>query len=260
VAKQPVKKQPAGKASLKKKGNPQQFVGLLVLIGIVGVATLGYVLTRPAGRAITVDPNIPAGTAEGYLMGNKEAPVQVIEFGDFECPGCGDFATVTEPDVRERLVKTGIVSFRFFDFPLSGHRNTWTAHVAASCASEQGKFWEMHDRIFAGQAEWNGEATNAPQKVMRRFAAELPLDVAKWDKCMETQPYVPRIKANAAEGQRRQITGTPTFIIGNKMLPAGPIAYDNFKRAVDEALAALPKTDSAGKGAKPPASKKGATR
>jgi protein-disulfide isomerase len=240
-----------------RKGTNKPFVGVLVIVAVIGVGALGYVLTRPTAKALTVDPNIPAGTAEGYLIGNPNAPVQVIEFGDFECPGCGSFANVTEPDVRTRLVNTGIVALRFFDFPLSQHKNSWTAHTAASCAADQGKFWEMHDRIYAGQNEWNGETTSNPVKVFKQYATELGLDVKKWEDCLAAQPHTGRIKANAAEGTRRQITGTPTFIIGDKMLPSGsgPPSYDQFKGYVDQALAAAPKPDT---GKKAPAKKGGA--
>ena len=240
-----------------RKANTKAFVGLLVTIAVAGVALLGYVLIRPSESALIVDPKIPAGTAEGYLLGKADAPVQVIEFGDFECPGCGTFANITEPDVRARLVNTGIVAFHFFDFPLSQHRNTWTAHVVASCAADQGKFWEMHDRIYAGQDEWNGEVTRNPVKVFRKYATEMGLDVKKWDDCLIAKTHEARIKANFAEGTRRQITGTPTFIIGNKMLPSGPPAYDVFKRYVDEALAAQQKPDSGKKPTAVPPTKRG---
>jgi protein-disulfide isomerase len=131
------------------------------------------------------------------------------------------------------------------------HKNTWAAHIAASCAEAQGKFWEMHDRVFAGQDEWNGEATSNPKKVLRKYAGEIGLDVNAWDNCFDTRQPVPRIKANAAEGFRRNVNSTPTFFIGNKQ--ALSIGYDEMKRLVDEALAAA-KPDSAGrtgKAAKP---------
>ena len=239
-----------------KKQTTKPFVGLLVGVAVLGVAALGYVLTRPGGKPLTVDPNIPAGTAEGYLLGNPTAPVQVIEFGDFECPGCGSFANVTEPDVRSRLVNTGIVAMRFFDFPLSQHKNSWTAHTAASCAADQGKFWEMHDRIYAGQDEWNGEVTSDPVKVFKRYATDLGLNVGPWEECLAKQPHTARIKANAAEGTRRQITGTPTFIIGDKLLPSGPVPYDEFKKYVDQALATTPKADTGKQAAKAATAKK----
>jgi protein-disulfide isomerase len=240
-----------------KQGNPKQFIGVLVVVAVLGVGGLGYALTRPGAKPITVDPTIPAGAAEGHLLGKADAPVQVMEFGDFECPHCGDWATVTEPDVRSRLVNTGIISFRYYDFPLAGFKNSWTAHLAASCAEEQGKFWEMHDKLYAAQNEWNELATNNPVKVIRGYAVELGLDPKAWEDCVVTQKPAARIKGNQAEGERRNVSGTPTFVIGDKMLTA--ISFDQFKMYVDSALAAA-KGEASKKPAKPEGAKKSAAR
>jgi protein-disulfide isomerase len=231
-----------------------QFVGLLVLVAVIGVGALGYVLTHRGPSVIIVDPKIPAGAAEGHLMGRTDAPVQVLEFGDFECPGCGNFANVTEPDIRTRLINTGIVGFRFFDFPLSQHKNSFTAHLSASCAEDQGKFWEMHDRIYAGQDEWSDLVDphmTTPLPIFRRYAKELGLDVPTWEKCVTTQKYTPRILGNQAEGNRRNVTQTPTLIIGNKQVNG--LTYDEFKKLVDEVIADA--ANANGKGAKKPAGK-----
>jgi protein-disulfide isomerase len=241
-----------------KQANRKQFIGVLVLVVVAGVGGLGYALTRTGATAITVDPTIPAGAAEGHLLGKADAPVQVMEFGDFECPGCGDFANITEPDVRTRLVNPGIVAFRFFDFPLTQHRNTWTAHNAAACADDQGKFWEMHDRLYAGQLEWNTEATSNPVRVMTRYANELGMDVGKWQKCVSAQAHAGRIKGNQAEGTRRNIQSTPTFIIGPRQISTS-ISFDVFKSLVDSALGSA-KADSASRGAKGAAAKGAATK
>jgi len=241
-----------------KQGTPRQFIGVLVLVAVLGVGGIGYAITRPGATAITVDPTIPAGPAEGHLLGKADAPVQVLEFGDFECPGCGQFANVTEPDVRARLVNAGVVAFRFFDFPLTQHRNTWTAHNAAACADDQGKFWEMHDRLYAGQLEWNTEATGNPLKVMTRYAADLGMDVKAWQTCVETQAHAARIKGNQAEGTRRNIQSTPTFIIGNKQMP-GSLGFDTFKSLVDSALLGMA-ADSQGKGRPRATADKGAPK
>lgn len=219
----------------KKSGS--RFVGSLVLVGIVGIAILGYTASRPRAGITPVDPNLPAGTAEGYLIGNPDAPVQVIEFGDFECPACAQWANVTEPDVRERLIKTGLISFRFFDFPLDIHRNTWPASNAVACADDQGKFIEMHDGVFATQHQWDGLATSNPKKVFERVASGLGLNMDEWESCFDSQKHYPRIKANFEEGVRRGVGQTPTFIIGSTMYP-GNIPFDEFKRYVDEAVAA----------------------
>jgi protein-disulfide isomerase len=223
-----VKKKP-----VRKQSNTQ-FIGALVFIAIAGVGALGYVLTRPKAGPITVDPAIPAGAAVGHLLGIPNAPVQVMEFGDFECPHCAEFANVTEPDVRARLVNTGIVAFRFYDYPLAEFRNSWTAHLAASCAEEQGKFWEMHDKLYGGQDEWNAAATSDPLKVMRGYARDVGLDAGKWESCVTTQKPAGAIKGNQAEGIRRKITGTPTIVIGDQMV--GGVPYDQFKQLVDQAM------------------------
>jgi protein-disulfide isomerase len=249
----------AKKSVQKAKASNAKFVGILVAVGLIGVAVLGYVLSHSGPTVIVVDPKIPAGAPEGHLMGRADAPVQVMEWGDFECPGCGNFATITEPDVRTRLINTGIVGFRFYDFPLTQHKNSFTAHLAAACADDQGKFWEMHDRIYAGQDEWSDLVANVPDplSIFRRYAKELGLDVKTWESCVTTQKYTAKIKANQAEGVRRNVQQTPTIIIGDKQVNG--VTYDEFKKLVDAALATAAKTkpDS---GKKSAAGKKGATQ
>jgi len=220
-----------------RKQSGSRFVGMLVMVAIAGVAILGYSVSRPRAGITPVDPNLPAGTAEGYLIGNPDAPVQVVEFGDFECPACAQWANLTEPDVRARLVETGQISFRFFDFPLDIHPNTWPASNAVACAADQGKFIEMHDGVFATQDQWDGIATSNPKKVLERVASGLGLDMNEWESCFDSQKHYPRIKANLEEGIRRGVGQTPTFIIGSTMYP-GNIPFDEFKRYVEQAAAA----------------------
>ena len=224
-----------------------RFYGILAVVGIAGIAGITYLATRPKAAARVVDPNLPPAEAKGYLLGNPAAPVTITEFADFECPACGNFATITEPDVRERLVNTGKANVRFYDFPLEIHKNTWQASHAAACANDQGKFWEMHDRLFAGQNEWNGEATGNPTKVHRGYAQQLGLDVAKWEECVESQVHQPEIAANRAEAIRLGVGSTPTFIIGGRMLP-GSLPYDEIARLVAEATKAAPAGRGTGTG------------
>jgi protein-disulfide isomerase len=155
-----------------------------------------------------------------------------MEYADFECPSCAGFATITEPDVRKRIIDTGLANITYFDFPLTQHRNTMSASNAAACADEQGKFWPMHDRIFSAQDEWNGEATDVPKAFFKRYATEVGVDVAKWESCYDARKYQKRISANLADGLRRGVGSTPTFIIGNKIYP-GSRSYDEMKALVD---------------------------
>jgi protein-disulfide isomerase len=230
----------------KKAQSKTPFYALLAVVAVVGVAALAYVATRPKAVAKTVDPaTVVAGEPQGYLLGKPDAPVQVIEFADFECPACGQFATLSEPDIRKRLIEPGTISYRFYDYPLSMHRNTWPASNAAACADEQGKFWEMHDVLFNAQDQWNGQATSRPKSKFKDYAKTIGLDVGKWEACYDAQKYQPRIKANEQMATKRGASQTPTFVIGNKMV-GGAISYDNFKALVDSALV-LAKADTAKK-------------
>lgn len=235
--------------SPNKKASQKQFTFLLIAIAIIGAGALGWVATRPKGGSTTIDPNMPLGTAQGFLLGAADAPVKIIEFADFECPACGQFATLTEPDVRARLIQTGLASVQFYVFPLPMHKNTWPASNAAYCAAEQGKFWEMHDRLFYTQDLWNTQATSSPDKKMKGFAKDVGLDQNKFDECYDSQRNYPNIKASGAEAEQRGIDETPSFIIGGKKY-AGSMAYDQIKKIVDEELAKAGKADAAKKGAK----------
>ncbi len=225
----------------KSSGSNKSFGAILAVVGIIGVAAIGYVVSRPR-QVQTLDPaTLPKVAAAGILKGNPNAPVQVLEFADFECPACGNFATVTGPDVMKRLVETGQVAFRFYDLPLEMHRNAVPAHNAAHCANEQGKFWEMADALFAGQFEWNTQASRNPKRVFEGYAERIGLDVAKWSECVDSGRMLPQIYANREEAVRYRVRSTPTFVIGGTVVE-GSVPYDEFKRYVDAALAAAQTT------------------
>ena len=236
-------------ANTNKRASQKQFTFLIVAIVVIGAGALGWVATRPKRGGEAVDPNLPVGTAQGFLIGKPDAPVQIVEFADFECPACAQFAMLTEPDIRARLVNTGQVAVRFYVFPLPMHQNTWSASNAAYCANEQGKFWEMHDRLFYTQDLWNTQATSNPDKKMKGYAADLGLDADKFEECYDSQRHYQNIKASGVEAQNRGIDETPSFIIGGKKY-AGSLPYDEIKKLVDEELAKASKADTAKKGAK----------
>lgn len=225
----------------KQADNRRPFYIAVIAIIVVGAVALSWKASRSGVKAEVVEVPHTLADAQGYLYGNANAPVQILEWGDFECPGCAQFATVTEPDVRKRLVDTGLASYRFFDLPLSMHRNTMVASNAAACASDQNKFWEMHDRIFNGQGDWNSESTDNPRKFMRGYAKDLGLDLGQWDQCMDARKHEARILANRDEGIKRGVNQTPTFFVGNRKL-TGSVAYDAIKAYVDTALVDAKKT------------------
>lgn len=216
---------------------PTGFYYVLGAIAIAGASILAYSMMRKPSDVVATEavaPTGPIGPAEGYLIGKADAPVKITEFADFECPGCGNFANVTEPDVRKRLIETGLANLTFYDFPLPQHKNSQAASNAAACANDQGKFWEMHDMIFANQDQWNTEATDNPKPFLQKYAERLGLNTGTWETCFNTRKHQGRIMANAAEGEKRKVNSTPTFIIGDKMYAQG-MTYDAMKAIVDSA-------------------------
>ena len=235
-----------GVVGAAKRGGPGRgFWIALGVLALVGVTGLSWMASRPKAVATRLDPSLPAIKSEGYVIGSASAPVEVIEFADFECPACGQFATLTEPDVRTRLVNTGQVRFRFMDFPLSMHKNTWDASLAAACANDQGKFWQMHDALFANQDRWNGEATGRPRGPIGELAKGLGLDMTKYNGCMDAETHRAKVQSHLAQGEKRGVQSTPTFVFNGLVVPSA-IPYDAFKKYVDGALKAAPvRADSA---------------
>ena len=232
-----VRPTPKGSVRGARRRSPNTvFYVALAVLAVAGVGALGYVATRGNnGSVVTLDPNLPPVQSEGYVIGDSAAPVEVIEFADFECPACAQFATLHEPDVRSRLVQTGQIRLRFLDFPIVeiGHRNSPTASLAAACANEQGKFWEMHDAIFANQDRWATQVTRNPRGVIDPLAQQVGLDVARYDQCMDAQKYVANIQAHRRAAERYRVQSTPSFVIGGKVYQ-GSLPYDEFKRYVDQ--------------------------
>lgn len=224
-------------ATARKGDSKRWFYILIAVLLIVGIATIGYQATKPAAQTVfEMDSTITLVANQGHVIGSETAPVEVVEFADFECPACGQFATITEPDVRARLVNTGMIRFRFMDFPLEGHRNTRAAHMAAWCASDQDKFWEMHDMIFATQDRWSTYATSRPLPVFESLAQQIGLNVPQYQTCMETRKFLGQIQSNVDEGLRRGVNSTPTFFIGNRKV-ATTVSYDEFRQHVNDAMA-----------------------
>ena len=205
-----------------------------VIGGIVVVAIIAIVFKmQSAPKPITLAEGIKLPKAEGYLLGNPDAPVTIMEFADFECPQCGNFAAITEPDVRKRIIDAGLANLRYFDFPLPDlHPNTLFASLTASCAADQGKFWPMHDLLLAGQVDWEGRAHKNPKPIFDGYAKKIGLDEAKFNACFDSRDNVARIEGNRQAGLAYQVTGTPSFVIGGKMYP-GSMDYDQMKTLVD---------------------------
>ncbi|HET9725486.1 MAG TPA: thioredoxin domain-containing protein [Gemmatimonadales bacterium] len=220
----------------------KRFYGLLAAVAVVGIGLLGYQLSKPATVSIPANVQIDVkDTAgfHGYVKGDPNAPVEITEYADYQCPFCQTFATLQMPTIEERLIKTGRLRWRYRDFPLQQHPFSRVAAHSAACADDQGKFWEQHQKIYDGQAEWASARDAA--SIFRQYAQANGLDLAKYDACMTGHVHAGRIQASLEEGQRVGVQSTPTLMIGNRLYQ-GRFDSDAITRLVDSLA---PKTTSA---------------
>jgi protein-disulfide isomerase len=178
------------------------------------------------------------------FKGDETAKVAIIEYSDFECPFCGKYAREVFPQVVQNYVKTGKVRYYYRDLPLPMHPNAFPAARAARCAGEQGKFWEMHDSLFANQAALTKNDISAR-------AGSIGLDVSKFNECLASDRYGDIIRKSATGAERLGVNGTPAFAFGVitaggdvvkvNNLEMGTGSYDSFKAEIDELLSSVEK-------------------
>jgi protein-disulfide isomerase len=217
----------------------KRFYAILAGVAVLGLGALGFLLSRPQVTSIPANVTIqPADTAgfRGYIKGSESAPIEITEYADYQCPFCQTFATLQMPTIEERLIKPGRLRWRYRDFPLQQHEFARLAAHSAACADEQGKYWEQHDRIYEGQAEWSaGDAGDH----FRRYAEAVGLDLGQYDDCMTSGRYAGRIQASYEEGTRAGVSSTPTLLVGDRLY-RGRIDSDAIRRLVDSLSPATP--------------------
>jgi len=199
--------------------------------------------TPGAGSAAA--PAMPAETDarvsradQARIRGNPAAPLWVVVVSDFQCPYCERWERETAPRLLEEFVETGKVRLAFLNYPLQQHPNAVPAAEAAMCAGAQGKFWEVHDRIFQTQAQWSGLGISAP--FFERLAREAGVELEAYQQCISDHVMRPMIDADAERGARGGARSTPTFFIGGTVL-AGAEPIEAFRSAIAKELAAVPK-------------------
>ena len=183
---------------------------------------------------ITMDTFVLNGSP---ILGNPDAPITLVEFGDYQCHYCNVFFQNIEDDIIENYVKTGKVKMIFKDYNIIGPDSINASH-GAHCANEQGLFWEYHDILYSN---WTGENNGwADSKNLVLFAKEINVDVNKWTECMSEKPYSKIISESNNDARSLELTGTPAFFVINsngevsKLFGAQP--FEVFKRTFDNEL------------------------
>lgn len=174
--------------------------------------------TAPVRAEITL-------TDQDHILGDKNAQVIMVVYSDFQCPYCQGHHSTLQNIVKKYGDKIALV---YRNFPLSFHENAKSAALAAECASEQGKFWEYSDGLFANQDKLGDTFFN-------KLAADLKLDISKFSSCYTSGKYNARVDADLAQGQTYGVSGTPaTFINGT--LVSGAIPQTQLEQVVDQEL------------------------
>jgi protein-disulfide isomerase len=225
---------------------PTFFVNGRRLVGPQGYASLGAVI-ETALAGIPQSQRVPAeivaaGPAQAInlerspALGPAMAPISLVEFSDFQCPFCAQAA----PIVHQLLAAYPTqVRFAFKNYPLPMHKESPLAHEAALAAGDQGKFWEMHDALFASQGKLTRDDLIAKAK-------QLGLDVPRFTKDLDSHRFKSQVDSDRQEGNRLGVDGTPFFFINGHAIN-GAVGLPEFKQLIDVVL----KEESAPSAAKP---------
>ncbi len=198
---------------------------VLVLSLLIGSASPLQTQMRVqlAERTISLD-------GYGIEKGKKGAPIWMVELADFGCGYCAKFAAETMPALDSLYTKPGKLYWRFVPFVLGMFPNAREAALGSLCAAEQGRFWPMHDRLYANRKAWM--ASKQPTALVARYAAEAGVNSATYGRCVESPAAAQQLERNNALARALYVRGTPTFVINGEIVP-GALPRDVFVKGLD---------------------------
>ena len=199
-------------------------------VGLIGVALL-LVSSDPGTKKPVTNLNSTTPVAyQTHIRGTEGASVVLTEFGDFQCPACGTY----EPIVRKIIERYGTqVKLEFKNFPLPMHPNAVPAALAAEAAGLQGKFWEMHDLLYARQRGWSD--LRNPSAKFAEYAKEIGIDQEKFAQDVASSEVAGHVKSDMKAGESANVTYTPYFLLNGKKLD-NPKTEADFNVVVEAAL------------------------
>ena len=221
-----------------------KFYVILGAVAVIGVGAVTYSVTSSALGAAAMEPieveglddmTLLAEIARGVTKGDEDAPITIIEFGDYACPACGGFALSVKPQIELLLVETGKAKFVFYDFPITSiHPTSFLASRSARCAEDQGKFWEYHDALFRNQTSWRLEAS--PIAKFLGFAEDVDLDVDDFEACVKSDRHADLVSANMRLGYELRVSSTPTIMVGvpGEFLQVPSATFQGIQEAMDK--------------------------
>lgn len=212
-------------------------VKTLLGIGLATVALIAgavFLLSKPS----SVPSSAPVNKEilgilvkdDSIKIASESAKVTIVEFSDYQCPACKS----ANPTIKQILNDySGKVNFVYRHFPLSQHKNAIPASLAAEAAGQQGKYWQMHDKIFDGQDTWK-DSGNAPD-IFAGYVKDLGVDMEKFNHDRGDSKFRDKINRDYQDGLTLGVNSTPTFFINGQKLP-GVLSYAEFKSKIDAEL------------------------
>jgi protein-disulfide isomerase len=186
---------------------------------------VGELRSKTTVRMMLEPPRQMVAAGNSPAKGPAKAPIEIIEFSDFQCPYC----LRVDPTVQQVLGTYGDrIRFVYRHYPLPNHPNARPAAEAAACAEEQDKFWQYHDRLFA-----NPSKLGDPD--LKQHAAELGLNTGQFNGCLDSHKLKARVDGDLKAGEEAGVNGTPAFFINGRML-SGAQPFEAFKKIIDEEL------------------------
>jgi protein-disulfide isomerase len=225
------KKRPNRKAA-RSAESPLGLKQYSLIIGVVVVAVIVVAAFVILGQGSGATSAQPGEVSQDKSIGSPNAPVVVVEYADFQCPYCKQFAVGPEQQLRKEYVDSGKVRFAFRHMAFIGTESVWAAE-ATECANEQERFWDYQDRLYQEQGAENSGTFS--QENLKRFAADLKLDTQKFNECLDTNKYQAKIDQDMAEAQRLGVSSTPTLFVNGQLIRNGS-DYPVLQAAVEAAL------------------------
>ncbi len=223
---------------MKKKGI---IIGGIVAIVIIGIIS-SFSTYQGENEILNLDMERKHGTVStamgSPILGSPDAPITIIEFGDYQCHQCYNWFHNTKPAIVENYIDSGNANLIFVDLAILG-RDSPKAAAAAYCAEEQGKYWEYHDLLYFSQeaAIDNGWANT---ERLKAFGFSLGLDMELFNSCIDSGKFNKRVQFNTNEAKKQGANGTPTFIIvnseGQQQKIAGAQPFSVFKKVLDSMI------------------------
>jgi protein-disulfide isomerase len=222
----------AARRGRRRRTSWQLAVGVAVLVVAV-VAGVAIQSGRNSSSGSVVRPAHALGPNDGEVRGKASAPVLVEEYGDFQCPHCLDFQRTVVPTI-DQLVNQGKVRFDYHPIAFIGPEST-TAANAATCAGDQGKFWQYHDALFAAQGPENSGTFSNTE--LQRIAQQVGVAGDKFNTCLRNGTYDGWVAKITDDASRRGVNATPTVLVDGQVAP-NALTAQGLQQAVDSALAA----------------------